>query len=532
MTSFDYEAALHSSVLTNCLYYILLMNSLIGVQLKWERGVSLCHFVRDEIPKAIREKSKAKDGASLGVFISDSFVEHYLCLDESDTVLLLSALGATPINHLCLFEFFLAVDSGLRRPLEEKHAHLDRLYECLDSITTIKSAEITAYGGANGLILPGRVIKRMKTIDTIRVARHRYQDDSFVPEIVQGLAQHPCIKSVTMKICSRFYSSFIPIVLSLPLLEEVVVEGNGGEWGLPAALEPGEAQAIANLLAVDAIDVSIKSHAIGNDESYHIVCDGIAGSLARSLTLDDILIGNDQASSLIQAITASGFKHLSFGNIFLMEPMEIVGLETESDSDGSDDDSDLSGHEFASTVLLNELLRLLPTMQQLEELDCTCYQLKDVEAKVRLMQVATLCPRLRALQFHISEFTTSLDEALAECLRANSNLEKLHINGFCSDDEAPTQRFPALLGALKTNYKMKFIVLPKVVNAESLFPGFPWDQDMLTEMNVLLRLNRCGRGELKEDPGNARKAVKVLEQVVDDVDCILVFLRDNLFMFG
>jgi hypothetical protein len=89
------------------------------------------------------------------------------------------------------------------------------------------------------------------------------------------------------------------------------------------------------------------------------------------------------------------------------------------------------------------------------------------------------------------------------------------------------------LNVLKTNYNIKNILFTEGNNDDpTVANDSHCDEDMVKQLNTLLRLNRGGRGGLQKDPGNAVKVVKVLEQVNDDLKCIYALLREHLFMFG
>ena len=55
------------------------------------------------------------------------------------------------------------------------------------------------------------------------------------------------------------------------------------------------------------------------------------------------------------------------------------------------------------------------------------------------------------------------------------------------------------------------------------------DPTTTKSLQSLLKLNKAGRGYLERDPTNAAKAVAVLGQVSDDLDCVFIHMCENPF---
>ncbi|GKY99116.1 hypothetical protein MPSEU_000867100 [Mayamaea pseudoterrestris] len=170
----------------------------------------------------------------------------------------------------------------------------------------------------------------------------------------------------------------------------------------------------------------------------------------------------------------------------------------------------------------------LSKMQRLEVLDCGEYHNCIYrEMPAILAEAAIRCTSLHVLRLPVQKYSARMDEALAANVLINPNLEEIVVRSGGLHGRGAFH-FPALLRAVRHSFTIKQIHLKSHDELEYSF----WDADMTRELDVFLRLNRSGRGNLDSDPGNVRKFVKILDQVKDDTYCIFVLLQGNLFAFG
>jgi hypothetical protein len=126
-----------------------------------------------------------------------------------------------------------------------------------------------------------------------------------------------------------------------------------------------------------------------------------------------------------------------------------------------------------------------------------------------------------------------MDSALALLVRNCSGpLETLSLFAGVKPIGAQQTSYPRFLEALKDNITIQHVHLRDqgfIYDDEEDEEYFilPWDEDFRAAIDIITRLNRSGRGYLKQHAADQRTGLPVLEKVNDDLSCIFFHLREN-----
>ncbi|GKY92130.1 hypothetical protein MPSEU_000184400 [Mayamaea pseudoterrestris] len=506
---------------------------------RWSLEKNLQEFIDTDIPRIVDSKQHHQKplDAKVELVIDNAFVKQYSRLGDDDINKLLSALSVTPLDAVCLDgKDIRPAHPGRRRLLRQRRrrkkarGRWNQLFKCIGEIPTMVSATIKIGDFPDPRFMFDDVIRFLSKIVSINVWEKYYMAEFHIPRIralARGLSNHPSIRKVNLLMHPRVFSIILPALETMPLLERVVIDAAAGIYTM-VVMQPEQAQALAGTLTMNRpIDLKIEGINLTDHEgSFQVFLDAITNMTVQGLELASIIIcvAPSDVREVAQALTGSTLRKLCLGSVEFYNPMDdVVLLDDTVETDPND-----SLPEFVDTreTFLTNFVQGLPTMHHLYELDIMNFFGQDVS--LRVAQAAIQCRHLQVLKLSVHDFTISMDEALAECVRTNPNLETIELDCVVGLHKDPPFAFPALLGALRSNYTMKNIHLSAIMNRHQN----TWDSDMLTEMNTLLRLNCSGRGGLEHDPGNLCKVVRIIEQVNDDAYCVFVLLRENLFVFG
>jgi hypothetical protein len=272
---------------------------------------------------------------------------------------------------------------------------------------------------------------------------------------------------------------------------------------------PADGRPIADLLRANKsiTQVDLVRFIFTEELSFSNLCDGIAHAHLESLSVYCCtFVGSPHIFA--RAIAASqGLQNLE---------VSFVSFRKESDN----------------VIFLGALVELIPQLENLchfhfETDNAVKYYAVDAE---RAGTMATLASHMAALiralgqrpqleSFAIDargSFANLLeadafDEALAACLRCSHHLECVKVDHSFSK----AREYPMLYEALKTNYTLQNFRLDQL------------DPDTAKNLLTLLMLNRAGRGYLAKDATDKGKAVQVLENVKDNLDCLFTHLCES-----
>jgi hypothetical protein len=156
------------------------------------------------------------------------------------------------------------------------------------------------------------------------------------------------------------------------------------------------------------------------------------------------------------------------------------------------------------------------------------WKVLDVEGSgqvVNLVRAAARCHHLQVLKLPGVIYTADLDQALADCVRANALLEELSVSYEFLQRHVAIP-LPATLDAIESSYALKVVHIVHFdrVSYRSTDPSYLRLKLCIT---MITQLNAAGRVYLSTDATNRQLGLNVLGQVKNDLNCIFFHLREN-----
>jgi hypothetical protein len=319
-------------------------------------------------------------------------------------------------------------------------------------------------------------------------------NDVYMFEVGSAIYGHSSLQKITIEnIPTHAYRVILPALRTVQLLERVHLGANFGS----DPMAPPDVLALAEVMRIDRpIDVSLSYLKFSSNESYHELCEAIALTSIRSLDIK--VCEMEDGHLLANAITRSSIRKILIS----------------------------TSHEAFFTTLSGDI----GGMSQLEDISIQVGMTDDIWPVINLIRNAFECPRLKRLCLTLYYYPESLDLALAECIHQLPHLETLILScPYIGVDIHTARRLfrpVALAEALKTNYTVKnisFLYIPTREAGQTLLE--------IDDIPIMLRLNAAGRGYMKTAPTNKRAGLRVLEEVMDSLDCLFYHLRENPSLF-
>ena len=481
----------------------------------WDSAKSFKKFLA-ELTRHGKKARKRYGCKAFDLCLNPSFIGQYCRLTQDETQSLLDALLRVPIGDLSIYEMGHDDLDDARHvaSVEAEQGHLDRLYDCIGSISSLKKLYIVGSEGLDPRIVFSRLLPCLGGVTSLELTdAYSGLTEQQLPDVAQGIRGLTSLSDASITAPSWCWPLLFSTLGVMPTLARVMVSCAECD-SLQAA------HALVELLSAESLlDVTLDTVDVEDDEeSIRVLYQGIENTRACGISL--INCSFMDANSFATAILASRVKKLQ-----IQYPC-LKPLATESMEPSNDVSTRLFDSSEEERLFVDAFIRLLPSMADVEELDIRlCIADRDEALNIALARSAAFCSNLKRMTFGCGLYSSITDDACAEILESNKKLQILEIFCLATPDGHSA---PAVLEALKTNYSLEQFRISAHFSecTNCLAPA------ARLALEPYLRLNRAGRRYLEHDAANAAKAINVLGQVNDDLDSIFVHVRENPFTLG
>jgi hypothetical protein len=326
-------------------------------------------------------------------------------------------------------------------------------------------------------------------------------------------------------------SSVFPLILPLcqrlrNLRDAYITGGDNGEVReiehVNEPLSTTAVQAIITDCLLSSVPLNVirfEGVAIIDERAIELFCRGIRSTTVERLELGRCFVSDGTA--LARAITESRIKSLSFRDL----------------CSGS-----VSEYQRQLDNFVAALVAGLPAMARLEAIELALADMffdseqLDIEENedggannvTSIIRAAGSCPYLKHLEVHlptsrepVSYSLRELYAAVVECIQCSSSLENVKV--IRVEQDIPDDVTSAFVSVLQNNYTLKQFEVTPIGGSEL---SSKWTT-IQRHGSIICRLNEAGRSYEKQDPNNLQKGWQVLEQVLCDVDCIYLHLKNH-----
>jgi hypothetical protein len=331
-------------------------------------------------------------------------------------------------------------------------------------------------------------------------------------QLCQALASKLGLQSARFALRQRFIVS----LFSAPAFETAGATRNL-TWNSPAnEYEPislESAQALSDYLGSAAIrqdsELSIQHKGDGCGDA---LCQGIASFKGRAIQISICTVGAPIPFAMALTMMTQ------------VCDIDLSGIYFRHEEDEESNVAARLGVAFLTTFAAG-LLR----MPRLERLSLVAYTMSINEGVVLLLQKIAMHPTIKTLTLSALEYTKAVDDALADCIRVNLQLESFTVVCLSRTEPGPLCERSALLDAMTTNFTLGHFKF----DFEWLRESNPFREQLQRNLDTVCRLNQCGRKYLAADYSNKHKGANVLGAVSDDMNCVYYHLRENpLLLWG
>jgi hypothetical protein len=451
------------------------------VELHLWRGIPPSKFLK-HLQARLWEADLSRDRSNLIFNLDGDFLKAYLKWDERAQKRVVKVLRTVRWTHLVI--------SSPSIRYERHQVPLDILFEALGSIPTLVDVACCCWLG-HAEEFYGRAFRHLQRMRILGI-QYNCAPSPQARLMMAGLAYHPNLQEIAIEASSRIHTELIPLVDTIPALAKIKLS-----FGYERPHDPHLRASTFQLVRL------IKPFMLVLNE-YDFTDD-----LWRALLLSDSITA---ASIRGLGLQSCHFDcALSLGHAFVGSRLKALYLSLLSFDKGS--------YVFH---FLPALAESLPTMQELEDVDIACNDLRTVCAPPTLQLLIALkqCLSLVRIKLMIPTYSEIFDRGLADCIRNCSGLEVIELrHGRVSFERLPFME-TTLFESVKSNVMIHTLALKSLQLKE-------WDVPLRPAIETVLRLNRSGRRYMIKGPSNARAAIRVLGQVSDDLDCLYFHIREN-----
>ena len=310
-----------------------------------------------------------------------------------------------------------------------------------------------------------------------------------IRELVTGLIRHSSIQSIELLIPRTWYPFVMPALRTLPSLATIEL-WVAGEEDVNAVTGPDVMACISDALPMTGLDASrelkLMCFDLSSEGTRQRLSEIISSGCLESLKIFGCLL-NEHDTILCSALAKSSLQRLYVDGCGI-PPMFVEGFGSMS-----------------------------------ELVDLTFNEVESKGLGLRVVDMAARMPRLTDLNISTDCSPDLLDLPLAKCARQSKSLRRISVLALCQDSKHRANSkvlLPAFGEAMKESYQIQEV---------SFSSGWdnPFDPSMVQNVNMFARLNCAGRDYIATDASNRRKGIEILECVNDDLNSLLVLLREN-----
>ena len=446
------------------------------------------------------ERLLARSGEVQSIILDGTLIQSYLLGPPKDGRKILAVLRNNPIRSIWLTKEVVSLPNGCCR------SDLGPLLATLRSIETWQTA-IVYLNRKDDNSIHRQVFKSMPHVKELTI-----QGGGFTPKWLQhtvaGLCGHPSLRTLRLVLHRSCHSCIASLVPELKVLKEICF--GSGDHLLSSNWQPLNGPAMRSLLQTEApLTLGFRNFNCTDQENWQALCEGVSLARISGLRFYHSSLGN--VTVLREALVGSRLQELR---------IECCDFEAEAETDLG----------LVYSQVLGALAFAVPLMPCLAELvlekPMYLHCRENPQELVELVHGVAKCNDLLRFRLSIFAYDTALDQAFACCLAKTSALKELEIK-YESADERGTPKITglALCTVLSTNYTIEKVALKKMFYQ-------PWDASLLETVQALVLLNKAGRRYMASDPSNHQAGVRVLEQVVDNINCLFLHLRENPLLCG
>jgi hypothetical protein len=349
-----------------------------------------------------------------------------------------------------------------------------------------------------------------------------YEDEETIRKLAATLYHHACLASIRFMVFlpPKYFSIIMPALHTIQSLEKVSLCGWTWNENPPDAAHAAMDVILRTRPDNSKIMFDLSLWKFPTQEAHDFVCAALAETMLSKLDLSYCEFFNPV--SLAKSLTQSKLKKLQFSKLTFANDKPMAAA-------------------FFDALSLG-----IRGMTQLEEFDCgemySQYTRRFVDAEIaaeqqrgdyaliQVIHALAQCHNLKVFKLYFNALSTEVDQALAACVASvNNQLVEIHI--CCRPLErsvglTKVTEFPALMVALKTNYKIQRIVFTTACSLRSTQVD-PWNPNLKKSIEIVPKLNSAGREYITLESADKTAGYKVLEEVNEDLDCLFYHTREN-----
>ena len=467
---------------------------------EWNEGVSYDQFMEKlrEIQQACTALNDDHDKESVVLVLDQHFWDEYQALSSARRTALSTVIQSIPFTDVQFPDSLPTRPGWLTRWWWwTSSAVVWQFVQVLQALPTITVLTMDMTRIENVSRIQSNLIRAFDRIT--RFELYCYDNDSEadrdtdIRELVAGLQGHPSIQCINLFISRTWYPFVMPVLRTIPLLNQIEL------WGGTLSDEDWNADPGPNVMAcisdaypttgLAAEDISRELKLVYFDLSSESTQQGLANILTSGC-IESFAIYHGQFDEhdtiLPDALAMSSLRRLWLDS-GAIPPVFVEGI-------GS----------------MCELVNL------------TFNEVTSNGTVLRVVEMAAFMPSLTNLSIRTDYSFELMDLALAKCVRQNKSLRMMSLSAY-GRESIPKAKvlLPAFEDAMKDNYQVREVLI------------FSWERDnpfdlaMVQNVKMFVRLNCAGRDYFVRDARDRHKGIEVLECVNDDLNCLLVHLREN-----
>ena len=318
--------------------------------------------------------------------------------------------------------------------------------------------------------------------------------DTNIRELVAGLNGHSSIQSINLTIPRTWYPFVMPVLRTMPLLGKIEL------WGGALTDEDWNAEPGPNVMAC-----ILDAYPTAGWETQDI---------SRELKLAYFDLSSESTRKRLADILTSGCLVSFTIHRCQLDKHDTILPDALAKSS-------LQRFWLDERAIPPVLAEGIGSMREL--VDLTFNEVTSNGTVLRVVEMAAFMPSLTNLSIRTDYSFELMDLALATCVRQSKSLRRISLcsNGRESNSVASVL-LPAFEEAMKDNYQIREVTLFSTMERDDAF-----DRAMVKNVKMFVRLNCAGRSYIATNVSDKHKGIKVLECVNDDLNCLLVHLREN-----
>jgi hypothetical protein len=360
--------------------------------------------------------------------------------------------------------------------------------------------------------------------------------------MMTGLKHHPSLETLMLSIPTRLYSVVMPCLDSIPKLQRISMDfiseidngdsaddedsvdeyGDDGDNNNIHAQQQMEDDGTANddeaLLEKERLELA-EAQALSEllglaDPRVHLRIEEFKCSSLRVKTALAAAILHAGINGLDARDCSFGGSATIFANVLIGARLKTLKINTK----GLDRSVAIKFHAILAQGLSSMSLQTLELDNS--SVDQGVLPVTDGTELIDIILAASRSPTMKRLKVTLIN-SEVVDNALSECLCTSGTLQDIELQCWVNS------HLPAMEDSLKANYVVRRIVILRCRN-----DMFVPDKALQERLRPYLALNEAGRSYLVTDAGNKHVALRVLEQVNEDRDCLFIHLRENPTICG